>query len=284
MADADLDSRLNAFREDLADARLQGRVTAARFVSGEAVQVLVPVTPVHRRPQADAMQLTQALMGQTALRFEDADGWSWVQFDADGYVGYVPSRALTADVSEATHVVTAASTFIYPRADLKSVPAIAIPRGARLRITGVEGKYAALATGGFVIAAHAAPLGHKAEDFVAVAEQFLHTPYLWGGKTAHGIDCSGLVQVALHATGQACPRDSDMQEKALGTQLMINDLAGLQRGDLVFWKGHVGIMADSTTLLHANGHHMSTVKEPLAEVVQRTLKDGLPVTSLKRLG
>jgi cell wall-associated NlpC family hydrolase len=133
---------------------------------------------------------------------------------------------------------------------------------------------------GYLPARHLAPLDRVEPDFVAVAERFLGTPYLWGGKTNNGVDCSGLVQVALAACGMPCPRDSDMQERALGAPVA---LADSRRGDLLFWKGHVAIVRDAATLLHANAFHMMVAVEPIAEALARIEAAGSPVTSVKRL-
>jgi Bacterial dipeptidyl-peptidase Sh3 domain/NlpC/P60 family len=277
-----MDKRLHVYRVDLADARLQGHVQADRFVSGMAVQFMAPCTPVHRAPQHDAMQVTQALMGETALVFEQRDGWAWVQLDHDQYVGYVRSESLSVKVLPTTHQVCFASTLIYPKPDLKTQPAILIPMNAKLVVIGEHGQYSELATGGFVFTKHISA-DVVPSDYVAIAEMFLNVTYLWGGKTQSGLDCSGLVQTALHACGISCPRDADMQEKELGTALQINDLDGLKRGDLVFWEGHVGMMYDESNLIHANGFHMQTVIEPLKLAATRIADSDKPITSLKRL-
>ena len=277
-----MDRRLHVYRPDLADARLQGQVEAERFVSGTAVQFAAPCTPVHRAPQPDAMQLTQSLMGETALIFEDVNGWAWVQLDHDQYVGYVRSESLSTDVRPTTHRVNVAATLVYPKPDLKTQPAISIPMNAKLAVIGEQGQYSELATGGFVFTKHISADAAQS-DYVAIAEKFLNVTYLWGGKTQSGLDCSGLVQTALHARGISCPRDADMQEKELGTALQINDLDGLKRGDLVFWEGHVGIMYDESNLIHSNGFHMQTVIEPLKLAATRIADSDKPITSLKRL-
>lgn len=279
----ELDKRLHVFRPDLADAQLQGQVDAKRFVSGTAVQFIAPSTPVLRAPQSDAMQLTQALMGETAQVFEIAEGWAWVQLEHDHYVGYVRSASLSTIVHSATHMVGVASTLLYPKPDLKSQPVLFLPMNAKLNVVSEHGQYSELATGGFVFTKHIAAAGAGLTDFISVAEKFLNVPYLWGGKTHHGLDCSGLVQTALHACGIEAPRDTDMQEKTLGTALQINDLDGLRRGDLVFWDGHVGIMFSESLLLHANGFHMQTVIEPLKLAATRIAESYKPITSLKRL-
>jgi cell wall-associated NlpC family hydrolase len=173
-------------------------------------------------------------------------------------------------------------TFVYPRADIKVPPLSWLPMGAQVAGRTHDERFVVTETGGFVIARHVAPIGAHAGDFVGAAESFLHVPYLWGGKTGIGLDCSGLMQVALAAAGRPAPRDSDMQERELG--VLLNDDRALRRGDLVFWKGHVGVMRDGETLLHANGHHMQVASEPLAEARARILaRDGGDVTAIKRL-
>ena len=277
-----MDSRLHAFRPDLADERLRGMVDARQFATGTKVQFIAPCTSVFREARSDSMQLTQALLGETALVFEDKNGWAWVQLDHDKYVGYVRCESLSATVYPATHRVCVAATLIYPKPDLKTQPTVLIPMNAQLNIIGETGQYSQLLNGGFVFTKHISHSTSKS-DIVAVAETFLNVPYLWGGKTQSGLDCSGLVQTALHACGIAAPRDADMQEKSLGNALQINDLDGLKRGDLIFWEGHVGIMYDESNLLHANGFHMQTVIEPLKLAATRIAESDKPITSLKRL-
>jgi cell wall-associated NlpC family hydrolase len=278
-----LDPRLNAFRPDLADARLRGQVEAARFVEGRPMQLVAPISALRREARADAMQLTQALLGETVMAFQETDGFAFVQLDRDRYVGYVASAALSRRIDPPTHRVAVPTTYIYPLASLKTQPATAVSLGAAVAVTGWEGSYAAISTGGFIYAAHLQPMAAAAEDFVSVAERLLHAPYYWGGKSASGIDCSGLVQLSLEVSGCSAPRDTDMQERELGQHLRINDMDGLRRGDLVFWKGHVGIMQGPDRLLHANGYHMQVVSEPLREAVARITATESPVTSLKRL-
>ena len=277
-----MDQRLHVYRSDLADIRLKGQIHANRFVAGTAVQFIAPCTPVLRDPHSDAMQLTQALMGETAQVFENRDGWAWVQLDHDQYVGYVRSDSLTTAIYAATHHVCVASTLIYPKPDLKTQPAVLIPMNAKVNVIREEGQYSQLSGGGFVFTKHINTSASKG-DYVSLAETFLNVTYLWGGKTQSGLDCSGLVQTALHACGIAAPRDTDMQEKTLGTALQINDLDGLRRGDLVFWEGHVGMMYDESLLLHANGFHMQTMIEPLKLAATRIAESHKPITSLKRL-
>jgi cell wall-associated NlpC family hydrolase len=278
---AALDKRLHAYRDDLADERLRGVVDAASYVAGTPAQVTVPLCNVQGAPTREARQVTQALMGEMAKIFETRNGWGWVQLDQDGYVGHVRADCLSPAAQAPTHRVIVPSTFRFSGADIKSQPVTVLPLNAALQAEGKEKEFLRLAGGGFVYAAHCATISHTAPDWVTVAEQFLGTPYLWGGKSVHGIDCSGLVQVALQAAGKVSPRDSDMQEASLGTMLPRD--AALQRGDLIFWKGHVGVMRDGANLLHANGHHLMVVSEPLEEAVKRIAAKGSEITAIKRL-
>lgn len=279
----ELDRRLYAYREDLADVALAGRVEARRFVTPRLMQVVEPVVPLHKQPRFDAMQLTQALLGETVKLFDEQEGWAWVQLVRDGYVGYMNGNALAAPGAAASHRVAVPSTFLYPQANLKSQPALAIPLNAQVTVAEEQGAFSRLAGGRFVFSAHLKQATDFERDFVAVAELYRHVPYLWGGKSVQGLDCSGLVQLALEAAGINAPRDSDMQEADLGTPIAHDDFGNLRRGDLVFWDGHVGIMTDARTLLHANGHHMMVVAEPLAEAAARIARRYGPVTGVRRL-
>lgn len=278
-----LDPRLHAHRPDLADAALAGKVEAQRFVEAQLVQVVEPVVTLHKAPRFDAMQLTQALFGETARLFHEEEGWAWIQLTRDGYVGYVNGNALSRDVTVPTHRVAVPSTFMYPDANLKTLPAIPLTLNAQVTVTAENGAYSQLSNGRFVFTAHLKAVDDFEDDFVTVAEMFRHVPYYWGGKSVQGLDCSGLVQLALEACGQPALRDSDMQEATLGEALLLNDLDGLKRGDLVFWNGHVGIMTDGTTLLHANGHHMMVAAEPLKDAVDRIAARYGQMTSIRRL-
>lgn len=274
------DKRLNAYRADVADARLKGRVTAERFSEGRVMQVVEPVISVHKEPRFDAMQVSQVLMGEKIRVFVVENGWAFAQAERDSYVGYVRADQLSLLVNEPTHRVSVPSSFLYTSPNIKTQPAVVITLNAEVTVTvGIE-KFATISDGRLIYAPHLKPIGEFDDDFVAVATMFLNTPYYWGGKSATGLDCSGLVQLALEACGTPCPRDTDMQENALGTKRNVSDLDGLRRGDLVFWRGHVGIMTDAQTLLHANGHHMLTVAEPLREAVARIETE---ITSIKRL-
>ncbi len=269
-----LDARLNAFRPDLADARLQGRVEAGRFVAGKPARISVPVADVRKAPKPDAGVNTQFLHGDEVLVFEEADGWAWVQAARDSYVGYVETKEVAARAGEPTHVVSVPRTFLYPGPDLRFPRAGALSMGSTVAVAGsaeTRGThYALLPSGEAVIAAHLRPLAEPAADFVAVAETLLGTPYLWGGASGFGIDCSGLVQLSLRMAGRDVVRDSDMQAAGLGEAFEPGpDFSGVRRGDLVFWKGHVAIMTGESEMVHASGHTMLVSREGLKDAVAR---------------
>ncbi len=277
-----LDPRLNAYRADLADARLEGKVAAGRYVDGVQRQVIEPVANVHAEPRNDAQCISQALMGERVMVFDEHEGWAWGQLADDGYVGYLPAAALSAELVEPTHRVSVLSSYLYTAPAIKTQPVIAVYLNSKLKVTGFEGDFARLADGRFAWASHLRPIAEVAADPAGIAEQFHYVPYLWGGKTKAGVDCSGLIQTSYGAAGLDCPRDSDMMQQTIGKPLLINDLSGLQRGDLVFWQGHMGMMLDAERLIHANGYHMATVIEPLCDAVERIGAMFGPVTGFRR--
>jgi Bacterial dipeptidyl-peptidase Sh3 domain/NlpC/P60 family len=281
---AHFDPRLTPARPDLAAEHLRGLVNAPRYATGRPKRVVAASAPLRRLPQGGAPLETEALHGESVMVYDESEGWAWVQLDRDSYVGYLPSAALAAP-SEPTHRVAALRMHAYPGPNIKLPPQMALSLGAQLTIVGHEGDFAVSADGLHLWASQLAESWQREPDFVAVAERFLETPYLWGGRTSEGLDCSGLVQTALGAAGVLAPRDSDMQEVGLGEPIAVDDpRTPLERGDLVFWKGHVGIMRDAATLLHANGWHMKVVSEPLTQARDRiAASGGGHVTSVRRL-
>jgi cell wall-associated NlpC family hydrolase len=279
------DPRLTPARADLAAKKLEGKVEAARYVEGQAYEVIEPQTPLRAKPEPDAPLLTEALKGERVTIYDmNAEGWAWGQLAADGFVGWLPANALAPAGAPPTHKVTALRTFAFPGPSIKLPPLEALPLGARLGVVRVADRMAVTRSGAYVPSPHLAALEVYEPDFVAVAERFLGAPYLWGGKTALGLDCSGLVQVALTAAGISCPRDSDMQEQALGAPAAAGaDFADMQRGDLIFWKGHVAIVRDHASLLHANAFHMAVAIEPIAEAIARIRASGSEIASARRV-
>jgi cell wall-associated NlpC family hydrolase len=278
------DPRLTPARGDIAAKYLEGKVSAARFVAGETFEVVTALAPLRERPAPDAPLLTQALKGERATIYDHgAEGWAWGQLDGDGYVGWLPDAALGKPAAAATHKISAIRTFAFAGPSIKLPPTDVLVMGSRLAIARADNSFSVTSDGLFLPATHLSPLGSNEPDFVAVAERFVGTPYLWGGKSSLGIDCSGLVQVSLDAAGIGCPRDSDMQEAALGRALDAAERRKLQRGDLLFWKGHVAVARDAETIVHANAHHMATVIEKTQTAIARIKTAGSELVAIKRL-
>lgn len=281
---AGFDRRITPARADLAAATLRGHVASARYVEGRPMRIAVEAEALRAHPSAEMALDTQALFGEEVVVYDESNDWAFVQLQADGYVGYLPASALMAPATP-THRVNVPRTLVYPAADMKRPAVMALPMQAQLAVSNIDEKFVEVAGLGWVWRDHVVPLSHTEADFIAVARHFLFAPYLWGGKTASGIDCSGLVQVALHACGRPCPRDSDMIAQQMGQAVTVRaDSADCQRGDLICWKGHVGIVSDTNLLLHANGHHMQVIEEPLAGAIARIrTSGGGDITAVRRL-
>lgn len=278
------DPRITPARGDLAAKYLEGKVDAARFVEGEKFEVIDTLAPVREQPSSNAMLMTEALRGERVTVYErNGEGWAWGQLEADGYVGWLPDAALSKPAVAPTHKVSALRTFAFPGSSMKLPPTATLVLGSKLTILREDGTFAVTREGTFLPRTHLAPLDDREPDFVSVAERFVGTPYLWGGKSSLGVDCSGLVQVSLTSSGIGCPRDSDMQLAGLGRALEPHERGRLQRGDLIFWKGHVAIARDATTMVHANAHHMATVIEPIEPAIARIKAAGSEVLAIKRI-
>jgi hypothetical protein len=276
-----LDPRRHAFRDDLAASSLRNRVHALRYSEGEQRQVAQAVLPLRKEPRFDALLESEALLGELVTVYEESEGWAWVQLARDDHVGYMPSDGLSRIILEPTHKIAALRTYVFPAPDLKSPPVALLSLNAAIASERGEGKFLVV-DGGYVYAAHTRTLGEYAADPVEVARGFLGAPYLWGGRTSVGLDCSGLVQLACEAAGLVSPRDADMQSAELGRPLDLSR-EKLSRGDLVFWDGHVGMMTSLDLLLHANAHHMAVVEEPFAEARDRIAASGLEIIGARRL-
>jgi hypothetical protein len=228
--------------------------------------------------------MTQALRGERVTIYDrNGEGWAWGQLDSDGYVGWLPDAALARPGAAPTHRITAIRTFAFGGPSIKLPPVETLMMGSAVTVTREDGAFAITREGWHLPKPHLAAIGHREADFVAVCERFLGTPYLWGGKSSLGIDCSGLVQISLNAAGIGCPRDSDMQQNSLGRALDLAEVKKLQRGDLLFWKGHVAIARDGETIVHANAHHMATVVETAKEAITRIRAAGSDLAAIKRL-
>ncbi|MGZ3409267.1 MAG: C40 family peptidase [Xanthobacteraceae bacterium] len=281
---SNFDPRVTPARPDLAAKHLEGKVKSARFVEGQLRDVIVPQAPLRRTPSPDAPLDTEALKGERVVVYEENDeGWCWGQLESDGYVGWIPARALGPAGKSPTHRVSALRTLTFPGPSIKLPPVDSPPLGSKLHVARFEQEFAVSSDGGYLPRRHVKLVSELENDFVEVAQRFVGTPYLWGGKTSAGIDCSGLVQIALTAAGLKCPRDSDMQEQSLGKSVASQDISGVQRGDLVFWPGHVAIACNTNHVVHANAFHMAVALEPISEAVARIAASGGVVRSIRRL-
>ena len=277
------DPRLTPARGDLAAKYLEGKVKAARFVVGEEFEIAEALAPLREAPSSDAMLLTQALKGERVTIYDrNGEGFAWGQLNGDGYVGWLPDRALARPGPAPTHKIIALRTFAFPGPSIKLPPLETLVMGTTITVTREDGAFAVTRDGWYLPRQHIGRIDYNADDFVAIAERFAGTPYLWGGKSSLGIDCSGLVQVSLNAAGIGCPRDSDMQRDGLGRALDPAESKKLQRGDLIFWNGHVAIVRDADTIVHANAHHMTTVVENTRDAIAR-IKATIGITAIKRL-
>ena len=279
------DPRLTPARPDLAAKYLEGKIAAARFVTGEEFEIVDSLAPLREGPSTDAALLTQALKGERVTIYDrNREGFAWGQLNSDGYVGWLPDRALAKPGGNPTHKITSLRTFAFPGPSIKLPPDETLVMGAMVTVIREEGPFAVTREGWYLPRQHLGDIDRYAEDFVAVAERFVGTPYLWGGKSSLGIDCSGLVQVSLNAAGTGCPRDSDMQQDGLGRILGLAESSKLQRGDLIFWKGHVAVVRDADSIVHANVHHMATVIENTRDAIARIKAAGSEISAIKRLG
>jgi cell wall-associated NlpC family hydrolase len=280
----DLDPRLHPLRDDLAGAELTGRVERPRFAEARPAQVAAGLVDLRRAPAHDAMLVSQLFHGDEVRVYETEDGWAWLQHAGDGYMGYAPADALREDIVAPTHWVRAPRSFVFPSPDEKAPPLDALPMTAQVRVLSRRNRYSEVVWrdgSGWVPSGHLLPNGEIVEDFVTTALAFLGMPYLWGGRTSLGLDCSGLVQVALNAAGIPALRDSDQQEASIGEPRSLDEPA--VRGDLFYMPGHVAIALDAWRVVNANAHDMMTSIEPLDDLVARVrAESGTGVTAIRR--
>ena len=279
----DLDPRLTPAREDLAASWLKDRVKAAKYIEPTRQSIVTNIANLYRSPDANQALETQLLYGEPVDVLETQGEWSWVQSARDGYVGYLHSsevKILKGDTSP-THRVSNVGAFVYKTANYKDTPMMTLSYGSLVRVIAEKDNMAEISTGGFVPLSLLATIDFYSEEPVAEAFRFLGVPYLWGGRNSTGVDCSSLVQLVLQSCNIKCPRDHDLQEKYLGKPV---DRDKVQSGDLVFFRGHVGLMVDDATMIHANDRAMAVSIDDLDEYIHWRTKSGkTPVKMFKRI-
>ncbi len=280
-----MDKRLTPSTGKVAAAHLRGLVSADRFVEPTPYRVAMVVTDLLSHPHGSRER--QLLRGEVVNVVHTENGMAFGYTEKDGYVGWVDIGDLLSHPKQTpTHSIAAARSYAKTTPGLKSMGHVTpLSFGTRLVVLSEDDGWARIAWDGgkitrdlYVPSQHLAPIDYLETEAATVAERLIGSPYLWGGNSSFGIDCSGLVQAALLACGTPCPGDSDLQEATFP------DATGLyQRGDLLFWKGHVALVTDTDSMIHANAHHMAVAYEPIAEAITRIQVQGDgPVTSHKR--
>lgn len=259
------DPRITPWRDGIAARSLEGVLEAEVYLDPKAMGCMAAAAAIRSAPDGSSEQMDQLLFGERFEVLEEEGAWLFGQAARDGYVGFVEAAALQPAAAMPTHRISALRTYAFAEPSIKSRALGPYSINSLVTVEAVDGKLAKVAGAGWMTAAHLSPIGEFEEDWAAVAERFVGAPYLWGGRESLGLDCSGLIQQALFACGRACPRDAD-QQQAMGAPIQAGDFA---RGDLVFWKGHVAMGLGDGRIVHANGHHMATAAEPLAEAIAR---------------
>jgi hypothetical protein len=279
-----IDKNTNPYRDDIAAEKLRGLVGATKFIAPVTKQIVSGSASMKSAPSDNASQVSEALCGDIFEIYEEKDGYSWGQIVRNEYVGYIKSESLADKIINPNRKIRALRTYGFSIPKVQGMVIANLSMNAQVFATEKkENGFVDCGRHGWIYEKHLATLDEYYSDPAEVAQMFLHAPYYWGGVQSNGLDCSGLVETSFAACGIKLPRDAYMQEKC-GQELAIkDDLSGLKRNDLIFWKGHVGIMLDEVNFIHANGWHMCVAIEPLFEANERYLKLDLPIRSIRRV-
>ncbi len=280
----EFDPRITPAKPDVADWAFRDKIHARRYVHPTPYQVIRDGAPLCFTANLHARQESQLLFGEIFNVYERTGDWCWGQNMTDGYVGYVARINLTREIEEPSHVVHSLRTFCYRNPDLKDPVDRTISFGSRVRVGEEENGYSRIRGGDWIYSKHLMPIDIRVFDYVTTALTFIGQPYLWGGRSSQGVDCSALLQLALMRAGIQAPRDSDLQEKALGYPVdQAGDLSDIQEGDIIFFPGHAGIVVDNWRFLHANAFDMLVTIHGLSEVLDRAKAAGAPYTTVRRI-
>ena len=277
-----LDLREYAFRPTIAASYLQGIVAADQFSDGMVCSVTDSVLPLKSNPTDQAELASEMLFGEKFIVYESQGSWAWGQSQTDGYVGFVKINGLSERPSSPTHEVKELKTFVYQRPDIKSPVLKGLAMGSKVSLKEKSGNFIRLKEGGWIVEKHVVEFNAKEASFITVARKYIGTPYLWGGRSSNGLDCSALVQLSLSRVGILAPRDTDQQEETLGCFCGKNP-EDIEKGDLLYTQGHVAISSGRDLVLHANAHHMRVVEEPLQAFLSRLDETDHQLRSIKRL-
>ena len=281
MNNKNLDPREHPYKKNVAASYLKNEIVSERYVDGETTKVTASLLPMHCEPDFRATRASELLFGEIFTIYDLTENWAWGQSQTDGYVGFVPAKSLSEELVAATHEVGVLRTYAFSCPNLKSEILTTLHMTSRVLVTCEQGGYYFTDVGGWVPKSHLKRIGDYERDVVKIARKYLGAPYLWGGRSSFGLDCSGLVQLSLAGIGRSVPRDSDQQERSVGKKLD-NGLLDASPGDLLYMPGHVAMMSTLETVIHSNAFHMSVIEEPLGRLLDRLDTQKIRVSTVRR--